>query len=166
MIDTSTCYLGRMWFTYVMKIMFRCAILTLSVFCIGSCGKSTNDYELRSADFGADTLHMVEKEMGLKLPSGAKGVNFYYKAPIDPAFLAKIEIPHDAKDDIDQQLSAFPDKPFKSSGGLPDRITWWTPSDGRVVHDRKFFDDHTGQSRRVVLTEKDGKWFLYLDWNT
>lgn len=130
------------------------------------CGKGTHDYELGSADFGADTLLMVEKEMGLKLPAGAKGLNFYYKAPIDPAFIAKIEIPSDAKDGMVNQVSAFPNKPIISRGGLSERISWWTPTVGQVIQDRNFFDANNGQSRRVILTEKDGRWFLYLDWST
>ena len=146
--------------------MYRLVFLFLITVCLMGCGKGTRDYELVSADFGADTLLMVEKEMGLKLPAGAKGLNFYYKAPIDPAFIAKIEIPSDAKDGMEKLLSAFPNKPFNSSGGLSDRISWWTPTEGRVIQDRMFFDANNGQSRRVILTEKDGRWFLYLDWST
>jgi hypothetical protein len=29
-----------------------------------------------------------------------------------------------------------------------------------------FFDASNGQSRRAILTEKDGNLFLFLDWNT
>jgi hypothetical protein len=29
-----------------------------------------------------------------------------------------------------------------------------------------FFDTSDGQSRRAILTEKDGVLFLYLEWNT
>ena len=146
--------------------MYRLASIFLIALCLMGCGKGTSDYELGSADFGAETLHMVEKDMGLKLPTGAKGLNFYYKAPIDPAFIAKIEIPSDAKEGIEKQLLAFPNKPFNSSGGLSERILWWTPTEGRVIHDRMFFDASNGQSRRAILTEKDGNMFLFLDWNT
>lgn len=142
------------------------ATLFLVAVCLMGCGKGTHDYELGSADFGADTLLMVEKEMGLKLPAGSKGLNFYYKAPIDPAFLAKIEIPSDAKDDMAKQLSALPNKPVRTSGGLSERISWWTPTVGNVLEDREFLDDSNGRYRRAILTEKDGVWLLYLDWNT
>ncbi len=104
--------------------------------------------------------------MGLKLPAGSKGLNFYYKAPIDPAFLAKIEIPSDARDGMAKQLSALPNKPIKTSGGLAERISWWTPKEGNVLEDREFLDDSNGRYRRAILTEKDGVWLLYLDWNT
>jgi hypothetical protein len=104
--------------------------------------------------------------MGLKLPAGSKGLNFYYKAPIDPAFLAKIEIPSDAKEGMAKQLSALPNKPVKTSGGLSERISWWTPTVGNVLEDREFLDDSNGRYRRAILTEKDGVWLLYLDWNT
>jgi len=137
----------------------------IAVFLMG-CGKGSRDYELGSADFGADTLLIVEKKMGFKLPAGAKGLNFYYKAPIDPAFIAKIEIPSGAKDDMAKQVSALPNKPIKSSGGLAERISWWTPTVGKVLQDREFFDDSNGESRRAVLTEEDGICLLYLDWNT
>ncbi len=146
--------------------MNRLVSIILIAICLMGCGRGTSDYELGSADFGADTLLIVEKEMGFKLPTGAKGLNFYYKAPIDPAFIAKIEIPSVAKDGMVKQLLAIPNKPLNSSGGLSKRILWWTPTYGRIVQDRMFFDASNGQSRRVVLTEKDGKWFLYLDWST
>lgn len=146
--------------------MYRFASILLIAFCLLGCGKGTSDYELGSADFGADTLHMVEKEMKLKLPAGAKGLNFYYKAPIDPAFIAKIEIPADAKEDIMKQLVTLPNKPIKSSGGLPERISWWTPTEGTVLHDRVFFDPANGQYRRSVLTEQGGILFLFLYWHT
>jgi hypothetical protein len=145
--------------------MNRFAALLIA-FCLMGCGKGTRDYELGSADFGADSLLMVEKEMGLKLPAGSKGLNFYYKAPIDPAFLAKIEIPSDAKEGMAKQLSALPNKPVKTSGGLSERISWWTPTVGNVLEDREFLDDSNGRYRRAILTEKDGVWLLYLDWNT
>ncbi len=146
--------------------MHQIASILLFAFCLIGCDKGTSDYELRSADFGADTLHMVEKDMGLKLPAGAKGLNFYYKAPIDPAFIAKIEITPDAKDGIEKQILAIPNKPMNRSGGLSDRILWWTPTDGRIIQDRIFYDESNGQTRRAILTEKDGRWFLYLDWST
>jgi hypothetical protein len=146
--------------------MNRFATLLVIAFCLVGCGKGTRDYELGSADFGADTLLMVEKEMGLRLPAGARGLNFYYKAPIDPAFIAKIEIPSDAKDDMAKQVSALPNKPVNSSGGLAERISWWIPTAGKVLHDREFIDDSNGQFRRAVLTDEDGICLLYLDWNT
>lgn len=146
--------------------MNRSIILSLIAASLMGCGKGSSDYELGSADFRADTLLMVEKEMRLKLPPGAKGLNFYYKAPIDPAFIAKIEIPPEAKDDMAKQVSALPNKPVKSSGGLTQRISWWTPTAGKVLQDRDFFDESNGQSRRAVFTEEHGIYFLYLDWST
>lgn len=120
--------------------MNRFATLFLVAVSLMGCGNGPHDYELGSANFGADTLLMVEKDMGLKLPAGAKGLNFYYKAPIDPAFIAKIEIPSDEKDGIVKQLSALPNKPTNSSGGLSERISWWTPTVGRVIQDRQSLD--------------------------
>ena len=146
--------------------MNRLVSIILTAISLMGCGRGTSDYELGSADFGADTLHMVETKIGLKLPAGAKGLNFYYKAPIDPAFIAKIEIPSDTKDGMEKQLLAFPNKPLNSSGGLSKRIRWWTPTNGSIIQDRMFFDSSNGQTRRAILTEKDGRWFLYLDWST
>ncbi len=146
--------------------MQRIASILLIAICLLGCGKCTSDYELGSANFGADTLLMVEKDMGIKLPAGAKGINFYYKGPMDPAFIAKIEIPSAAKDGIEKQILAIPNKPMNRTGGLPDRIPWWTPTDGHIIQDHIFFDDSNGHTRRAILTEKDGRWFLYLDWST
>jgi hypothetical protein len=97
---------------------------------------------------------MVEKEMGLKLPAGSKGLNFNYKAPIDPAFLAKIKIPSDAKDSMAKQLSTLPNKPVKTSGGLSERISWWTPTLGNVLEDREFLNDRNGRYKRRLLPRR------------
>ena len=58
------------------------ATILLIAICLPGCSKTERDYELDASNFGADTLLYVEKEMGLKMPMGAKGLNFYYKAPI------------------------------------------------------------------------------------
>lgn len=140
--------------------------MLLACVCLMGCSKDLHDYELGSTDFGPDTLLKIEKDMGLKLPAGAKGLNFYYKAPIDPAFIAKIEIPSDAKDNMVKQLSALPNKPINSSGGLSERISWWTPTAGNVIEDRQFAESADYIYRRSILTEKDGRLLLYLDWAT
>jgi hypothetical protein len=143
--------------------MNRFATLFLIAVCLIGCGKMERDYELGSKDFGPDTMLKVEKEIGLKLPAGTRGLNFYYKAPMDPAFIAKIEIPSDAKDDLVKQLSALPNKSIQISGGLYERVSWWTPTAENVLQYREF-EDGNFVYKRAILTEKDGNLLLYLYW--
>lgn len=139
--------------------------VTLVLIAVGliGCGDGLRDRELGPTSFDAATLREVEKEMGITLPADAKGLNYYYKAPMDPAFIAKIEIPAHAKDGLLKTLSALPHKPIRTSGGLPERIPWWKPTEGNVVLERLFLDSG-GIRRRVLFTEKDAKWLLYLEW--
>lgn len=145
--------------------MKRFVTLVLIAGCLLGCGDGLRDRELGPSNFDAATLREVEKEMGIKLPAGAKGMNYYYKAPMDPAFIAKIEIPADAKDGMLKQLSVLPHKPIRTSGGLPARISWWTPTDGKVLIEREFVDGREIY-RRLFLTEKEDQWLLYLEWAT
>jgi hypothetical protein len=146
--------------------MNRFAPILFIAVCLIGCGKGYHDFELGPKDFGPDTLLKVEKEMRLKLPAGTRGLNYYYKAPIDPAFIAKIEIPSNAKDDLVKQLSALPSKPIQISGGLYERVSWWTPTAANVLQDREFEDGTDYIYRRLILTEKDGNLLLYLYWAT
>ena len=57
-------------------------------------GRLLGDYELDSSSFTSAKLAFIEQKIGLTLPPGPRGSNFYWKqsVSIDPSFWAKIEI--------------------------------------------------------------------------
>ena len=50
---------------------------------------------------------MIEKESGIDLPDGAKGLKFHYIPPVDPIVFAKIEIPTEAVNLMEQRIAAL-----------------------------------------------------------
>jgi hypothetical protein len=63
-------------------------------------------------------MEMIRHDTGLSIPKGARGLNFAYSPPIDPAFLARIEIPADSRESVETQLAALKENRIKSVRGL------------------------------------------------
>lgn len=98
-------------------------LLCLTMIGMTGCGRHAREYELDSTNFDAATLREVEQKTGVKLPAGAKGLNYYYKPPIDPIHIARISIPAEAKDEMVSRLSALPHKPMDNSDGPTGRLS-------------------------------------------
>ena len=52
-------------------------------------------------------MEMIRHDTGLSIPKGARGLNFAYSPPIDPAYLARIEIPAESRASVETQLAAL-----------------------------------------------------------
>jgi hypothetical protein len=123
-----------------------------------------HEFELDEATFDDEAMEMVAKDSGITIPDRARGIHFSYKPPIDPAFLAVIEIPEEAAQEVIGQIDAIKDTAVPSStGGLDEKNSWWTPTVGQVLIDRSTFD--SGRSLRAVLTRQNGRLLLYIDHN-
>jgi len=129
------------------------------------CGRGYADYELAGASFDAKTLQMIQSDTRVVLPVDARGLNFYYKAPIDPAYAAKIEISANSREGVIKALSAIKnDENIHSVESLGAKVTWWIPKDAKVLVDRQTF---VGSNYlRVTLTEEDAVVILYIEWWT
>lgn len=147
--------------------MTRLFLLLSAVLFITGCGDSKyyHAFELDQSTFDADAMKMIRDDTGLVIPEGARGLNFAYKPPIDPAFLARIEIPAASRQSVEAQLAALKDNRVESSGGLATRIPWWKPTQVKVIVDKQVLYPN-GKSLHAILTIEGETLILYIDWST
>ncbi|RYD49627.1 MAG: hypothetical protein EOP85_01250 [Verrucomicrobiaceae bacterium] len=141
--------------------LIKATLLCLALLSITGCGQHARERELDSTNFDAATLREVEQETGVKLPAGAKGLNYYYKPPIDPIYIARIALPATAKDEMVKHLSALPQKLIGNSKNATGLLSWWHPETENIVVERISINDR-GTYHHAILTEKDGAFTLYL----
>jgi hypothetical protein len=138
--------------------LFLCALL------FSACGRGHSDYELDETNFDAKTLQMIQSDSRITLPKGARGLNFYYKAPIDPAYAAKIEIPQSSKESIMRTLSAIKDETISVTNPLGPRMRWWFSKDAKILADRQATIG--GNYLQMTLTDEGASVILYVEWVT
>lgn len=148
--------------------MIRNCILLASVILIVGCDRSRYDraFELDQSTFDAGAMEMIRKDTGFSISEGARGLNFAYKPPVDPAFVARIEIPSEDRESIEKQLAALKGNRIEVRGGLADKIKWWRPMQGRVIVDKLVFDPENGTTLHGVLSIEAENLILYIDWST
>jgi hypothetical protein len=135
-----------------------------TVLLLSSCGRDARVYELDSGSFDSKTLQRIQSDTGIVLPVGARGLNFYYKPPIDPAYIAKIEIPLKSKEDVIKTLSVIEnDDNLHTTESLGTKVRWWIPKGAKTLMDRQRFVG-TGNYLHVMLTEDDTTVILYIEW--
>ena len=132
-------------------------LLTLS-----SCDRYYWEFELGVGEFDEDILQYIESETGLNLPEKIVGLNYRYKPPIDPAFIAKFEIPSDEINHIIDQVSDLKDEDYSSSGGLTTKVNWWFNSDSNILHQKKTILPTS--VLEVTITKERTKTILYIDY--
>jgi hypothetical protein len=131
---------------------------------LSGCGRDARRYELDSKSFDSRTLQRIQSDTGITLPAGARGLNFYYKPPIDPAYIAKIEIPLSSKDDLIKTLSVIEnDDNIHNTETMGTKVRWWIPKDVKPLMDRQRFVG-TGNYLHVILTEEGETIILYIEW--
>ena len=136
--------------------------MSLLLLVIG-CSKYYRDFELDERSFDHATMQMIQTNTGIDLPPDAHGLNFLYKAPIDPSFVAKIEIPAGSQAALLAQLATITNEDVHVSGAVGNRMKWWTPTQGKVLIDRQRTGGDTYY--HAILTDDGGRLFLYLDWS-
>jgi len=130
---------------------------------LAGCGKSYHNFELDEQSFDQETRQSIEKAIGFQLPTNARGLNYYYKAPIDPSFVARFEIPSTARGEMLRSLSAITNLDVHVVGAVSERVKWWTPKKGKILIDRQRIN---GESYcHAILTDEGDRLILYLDWN-
>ena len=138
--------------------------LLSAVLLLPGCGRDYRTYELDRASFDAKTFQRIQADTGIALPAGARGLNFYYKPPIDPAYIAKIEIPPSSMEDVIKTLSVIKnDDNLHITDSLGTKVRWWIPNGAKVLVDRQKFVG-TGNYLHVILTEEDTTVILYIEW--
>ena len=145
----------------MLRANFVCWIVALGL--LAGCGSSgLREYELNETSFNAETLQMIQADSGVTLPKGTRGLNFYYKPPIDPAFVAKLQIPKDSTEAMVQQISAIKPEQINISGELGPRKDWWVPKDAKILVDRQ--SSPKGNYLRTTVTTEGDRTILYVEW--
>jgi hypothetical protein len=142
---------------------YRSLIFILLLLVIG-CSKYDRDFEIDERSFGNDTIQFIEQHSQIDLPTGARGLNFFYKAPIDPGFAAKIEIPSVSRDDMLGRLLKIKKEEVHVSGALGPRFKWWIPSQSKKLIDREGINNDC--YIHGILTEEEGRIIFYIEWST
>jgi hypothetical protein len=141
----------------MMRIML---ILVLALSVVG-CG---GNYTLDQKSFTPEKLKMVEQSTGVALPAGSKGLNMVYKGePVDPYFVANIEIPENSHDELRGRIGQIRNEEIHVSGSPTTRFSWWKVSKETTRIERQF---HAKPDYYVhlVLCEESGRWILYVEW--
>ena len=137
--------------------------ILLAPLLFSGCGRGYRNYELDRTSFDTKTLQMIQSDTGVAIPAGARGLNFYYKPPIDPAYIAKIEIPLISKEDVIKTLSTIRnDENTHITESLGTKVSWWMPKGAKTLVDRQRFV--RSNYLHVILTEEDASVILYIEW--
>ena len=133
------------------------------LFAIGSPGSRWGrEFELDETSFDSEVMQTILTNTGLNLPEGAKGLNFRYSPPIDPAFVARIEIPAESQDIVMKQIEAIRVQEINISGGPGEKVNWWPPPKEFVIIDRQCFQPD-GCYFRAALSKEDERIILYVE---
>ena len=106
----------------------RLLVISVVVVALGLCLLLAGKALLRHAF----ALSMIEDDLGLRFPYGAKCIRFHYKPPIDPAVCAKIEIPPDAEELMTTRLAAFTNN-TEFTINIGREHSWWQPDRSNAV---------------------------------
>lgn len=158
---------GRKGDTPIRALTRVCLLLSAILF-LSACGQSRYDraFELDQSTFDAEAMQMIRNDTGLTVPAGARGLNFSYTPPIDPAFVARIEIPAESRAAIETQLAALKENRINGTGGLSTKTPWWRPTQGKVIVDKQVFDPNHGTNLHAILVTEGETLILYIDWST
>jgi len=146
-------------------------ILSLALALIG-CGRkagnrpiaqSTTDRKLDQTTFDAAALALVQKETGVQLPRGSRGLNMFYQgSTLDPSFVAKIQVPDSSGDALAGRIKKIRSDNTTVGGSLTEKVTWWNPTNGTILVQRQHSPG--GDFVRVILVQEKDRLVLYLEW--
>lgn len=140
-------------------------MLAVFTFCmLAGCLEFGKDYGLDASTFDAKAMKRVEGLTGLNLPPGSKGLHMYcWESGIDPAMIAKVEIPAEAVPKLAGQIETLQSSDY-SIASPPKDHAWWNPSAMKIRIQRSVFE--SGRGLRIILGEENGRWMLLVWWHT
>ncbi|GEP42952.1 hypothetical protein [Brevifollis gellanilyticus] len=144
-----------------MKTLLKCLIPL--ILALAGCRESRwlREFELNEKSFDSEAMQMVQDQAKLSIPAGARGLNFRYSPPIDPSFIARIEIPRSESAAFITQIEAMPNEAINISGGLVEKVKWWPPPGTPTLVDRQH-NQSDGSYLRLVVREEGGQTILYV----
>jgi hypothetical protein len=138
----------------------------LFFFLVSAIGCDWSGYERSEKTFDAKSFRMVEEKTELTFPAGSRGLNFYYRRAIDPAFHAKIEIPATAHEAFENQIAHIKNQDSYHLGEseIEKKLAWWNPDIKTVQVQRIYFN--SGGPVQLRLCKEGDRWILYAQWFT
>lgn len=150
-------------------------LLLLAVLFAAGCSDSIDsrydhEFELNELTFDTEAMEQIQKMSGFTIPENSRGLNFAYRPPMDPEFAAQIEIPPASKETVLKQIEVREGQAIKSSGGLPDKVSWWPRTPENVLSEKRIFKSDSKTSNNgyfhVILTRENDKFILYINHHT
>jgi len=149
------------WLTLLIVVALAVAV----VFVLKGARKYGPDrYAHDAQTFTSADLQMIATNIGVVLPSGTKGLRVVYDhySCIDPAFVAKLQVPAEDKT-LARQIQGIKAQEIHVSNALSERTSWWTPVLTGTSVDKQF---HTADAyARVILCQENGASILYVEWS-
>jgi hypothetical protein len=148
----------------------RMKIIGILIICLLFLGCSENhrdlsEYDLDINSFDSEAMAKIERESGIKIPDGSKGIAFHHIPPVDPIVYAKIEIPADAQELIKNQINKF----TYSGNDFPkdfanNKCKWWSVKPKNVVLSKQAFNN--GYYIELYLVKEESDTVLYIKYFT
>lgn len=139
------------------------------IICLAIVGCNANrditEYDLDKSSFDAEAMAKIERESGIDIPDGAKGLAFHHIPPVDPIVFAKIRIPVNAKELVKDQIG----KLTSSGAQFPkdfanDRCKWWPAVRENVIVAKQAFAN--GYYIELYLVKESDDITLYIKYFT
>ena len=96
------------------------------------CHRDLTEYTLDESSFDSEAMAKIQKESGITLPGGSKGLAFHHIPPIDPIVFAKIQMPANTQEALTKQIESLKGITFPNDFAH-DRCDWWPPAPQSVV---------------------------------
>lgn len=143
----------------------RTAYIIAMCLALLGCGRDFKEYELDDRSFQADTIAEIQKESGINLPAGCKGLKYHYIPPVDPIVFAKILIPAESGKLMEQHIAGLTNNLADFPNNFAsDRCQWWPSSPQNVVVSKKVFNG--GYYIEAYLVREKEQLILYLKYFT
>jgi hypothetical protein len=121
-----------------------------------------HEFELGEQSFDTEVMQLIKDDSELALPEGTRGLNFRYRPPMDPSFIARLAIPEESVELVRKQIEVLKNEKINISGGLREKTAWWSPESGTIIIDRECHQADNDYFR-AILTREENQVVLYLD---
>ena len=106
----------------------------------------------------------IQKESGINLPTGCKGLRFHHKPPIDPIVFAKLQVPAEAAKLMEQRLTVLTNTITNFPENFANDICrWWPTNVQNVIVSKKVYQ---GYYIEAYLVREQEQLILYLKYFT
>lgn len=97
----------------------------------------------------------------MTIPESARVVAFHDSgALIDPAWVAKVELPEEALDALLRSIAKWAQDPTRVRNRLSGSVPWWHPGDRLAA--KQYLVEHNALVS-VVVAKESGRLFVYLE---